>query len=356
MKLKIKYDEIVSFIKKKAYRVYQLFGWYVIRSKKWKWDEKLYGLLADVPEDKINLYTTVLNNQHFYITSMVEAGTYENLTEEMDIEKITKLILDNLTILDIVGCQPMQGPVGTINLFRYKEQKKNKDGSSLLSLEVISAVIEAQTRRLIACWPLESAQDAKALDGLDIIPELQQAIAAAVTQEITAEQIKNLKALSTKVKMKSNDPSKIILSIQNAANDIAVETRRGAGNCAVLSSVTFSRVIDFLRDDQSPAIFDETDLGKSPCVGALIYVGTLNGTIKLYVDIFYDKDSILIGYKGDNKIDAGYFFNPYIMLLKSGIETDTETFVPKMRLMTRYNIYSVDNAKAYYRELTFKKK
>jgi hypothetical protein len=73
------------------------------------------------------------------------------------------------------------------------------------------------------------------------------------------------------------------------------------------------------------------------------YVGTLNNTLKVYVNTYATDNDILIGYKGSDEIDAAAYYCPYIPVMSSGTLTDPNTFEQVMGLVTRYGFLALTN-------------
>lgn len=314
------------------------------------WNKKLAELLVGVPNDKVNIYKTVLNNQHIYAQMCTKheahLGAFYN---EIDSERIVKKILDNLTTMDLIGVQPMQGPVGLVFALQYKEVEGEESTETLkrLTLEIISQAIEARSRKLQAKWTLEAAQDLKAMHNIDIRSEIESAIAAEITTEICNEHIQDLMALAEKREVVVENTDQVLINLNKLANEIARKTRRGAGNWIVMDPAMYARLQ--LKDNKG---FKASEGGFRGPV-SLLYVGTLYGTMKVYVNTFTTDSTVLVGYRGSNEVDTGYTWSPYVTLMSSGVIIDPDTFSPMIGLMTRYGKHVVENASAYYKSVKF---
>lgn len=66
------------------------------------------------------------------------------------------------------------------------------------------------------------------------------------------------------------------------------------------------------------------------------YVGTINNRWKLYKDPLFPTNRILMGYRGEEDYDAGYFYCPCLPLKKTPTILDPHTFVPRNGLITNY--------------------
>lgn len=318
----------------------------------WKDRRLVKKLLRTVPKDQRPIYKTVLDNvvhycqgersynfSHGYGTSPVSSSI---------LIKLTKNIFDGLVARQIVGVQPMRGPVGLAYGLRYKESKDAESDSNRLTLEVVSQAVEAGTRKLQAHWSLEAQQDITNLHGLDIEEEIITAVAAEIVQELDTEVIHDLYHLAktrstidfTK-KPKSDDLAVdrfalISVNVNAVANEIGRKTRRGCGNFIVCSPV----IVSVLQSCKTIAFAPATAGSfKGPC--NTMFVGTLNGTIRVYSTLTLPTeegfdDIIIVGYKGTGDIDTGYVYCPYMMLLSTGVVIHPITFQPMVSTMTRY--------------------
>ena len=79
------------------------------------------------------------------------------------------------------------------------------------------------------------------------------------------------------------------------------------------------------------------------------YRGKFMGRYDLFVDPLYPQDEIMIGYKGDTAMDAGYVHCPYIPIQSLPTITDPETFQPRKGIMTRYGKALIQPPQRFYR-------
>lgn len=230
-------------------------------------------------------------------------------------------------------------------------------GGRKMSLEIISQVAEATTRKLQAGWTIEAMQDLNSQHGLDIENEMTKALSAEIVQEIDAEIINDLLALAGTVQAydfsttsgTTYAPSfvgdrfaNLGAVINYVANEIGRKTRRGVGNFIVVSPMVVS-----VLQSAAKAVFSPAVEGSFKGPNNTMLVGTLNGTIKVYSYLWNQaqpgtsapagSDKLLVGYKGGNgEVDSGYFYAPYIPLMSSGVIVNPVTFQPVVSLMTRY--------------------
>lgn len=315
-------------------------------------------LIAHVKEDSDReFYTTVLKNQFKYLDSQ-PSQTCPHCKKEINsaaginklLPKLAVKVLDEIMILrEFVGFQPMQGPVGLVYKLRYKELEKNKDGTKHMTLEVVSHAVEAMSRKLHARWTIEAAQDIKVQHGIDAEDEILQALASEAAHDIVTEVLHDIQKKVKRVEFTSGD--QLNLHIMKAANDIAKKTRRGAGNFVILSVP--SLVLLQLSGSSSYVPMTDDEKSKYSSKSFLRYVGTLNKTMKVFLDPFFDGDAI-VGYKGGCETDCGFVYSPYILVMSSGAVMDPQTFAPVVGFLTRYGKNMDDNYKSYY--ITLKQK
>jgi hypothetical protein len=290
---------------------------------------------------------------------------------------------------ELVGVQPMTGPVGQIHTLRVRYSDSadgvnageealspfkiaaaysgnNTDATpkasataalegtagKRLSIQILKQTVEAKTRKLSARWTFEAAQDAQAQQGIDIEAEIMAALAQEITAEIdqevlaslrtlagTASQIYDQAAVSGTATFVGDEHAALAVQINRVANLIAQRTRRGAGNYAVVSPFALT-----ILQSATTSAFARTTEGTFEAPTNTKFVGTLNSAMKVYVDSYAsDSTAVLIGYKGSSESDAPAFYCPYIPLMSSGVVLDPSTFEPVVSFMTRYGYVELSN-------------
>jgi hypothetical protein len=293
---------------------------------------------------------------------------------------------------ELVGVQPMTGPVGQIHTLRvrYADAFNGGTGTSVtageealspfkiaegysgndtttglkpgstaalegvagnrLSIQILKQTVEAKTRKLSARWTFEAAQDAQAQQGIDIEAEIMAALAQEITAEIDQEVIASLNnlagtvltydqsAVSGTATFVGDEHAALAVMINRASNLIAQRTRRGAGNYAVVSPTVLT-----LLQSATTSAFARTTEGTFEAPTNTKFVGTLNSAMKVYVNGYATSDHVLVGYKGSSESDAPAFYCPYIPLMSSGVVLDPSTFEPVVSFMTRYGYVELTN-------------
>ena len=357
------------------------------------WSETKTALTDGLSGTKKSVMETTLQNTKKYLAEAASTGA----TQAGNVATLNKVILPVIrrvmpTVIanEIVGVQPMTGPVGQIHTLRvrYAEAFNSTSGvdtaagdealspfkiaagysgavtdkgavtSALegeagkkLSIQVLKQTVEAKSRKLSARWTFEAAQDAQSMHGLDVEAEIMQALAQEITAEIDQEIIASLSSLAGTAASTyaqgsvtgtatfvGDEPAALAVLINKEANNIAARTRRGAGNWAVVSPT----VLTVLQSATTSAFARSTE-GTFEAPTNTKFVGTLNGTMRIYVNQYAADDTVLVGYKGATETDAAAFYCPYIPLMSSGTVLDPQTFEPVVSFMTRYGYVELSN-------------
>jgi hypothetical protein len=354
------------------------------------WSATKEALTDGLAGNKKVVMETVLENTKSYLSESAAAGS----TMAGNIASLNKVILPVIrrvmpTVIanELVGVQPMTGPVGQIHTLRVRygqtaagvsagdealspfaiaagyagnEATGKADSTASLeaeagrrlSIQVLKQTVEAKTRKLSARWTFEAAQDAQAMHGLDVEAEIMQALAQEITAEIDQEVLTSLLALAGtatdtydqanvtgQATFVGDQHAALAILINRSANLIAARTRRGAGNYAVVSP----SILTVLQSATTSA-FARTTEGPFEAPTNTKFVGTLNGTMRVFVNQYASDDTpILVGYKGDGEIDAAAFYCPYVPLMSSGTVLDPATFEPTVSFMTRYGYVELNN-------------
>ena len=361
-----------------------------------RWNDTKTALLEGLDGNKRSTMQTILENTR---TQLVENAT-SGATASGNIATLNRVILPVIrrvmpTVIanEIVGVQPMQGPVSQIHTLRVRYAEAMDDTSAgntdtavgdealspfkiaeaysgdsttakatstaalegqpgrKMNVQLVKKTVEARTRKLSARWTFESAQDAQAMHGLDVEAEIMAALAQEITVEIDQEILGSLSSLAAQeftydqalvsgtATFVGDEHAALAVLVNRAANLIAQRTRRGAGNWAVVSPA----VLTVLQSATTSA-FARTTEGTFEAPTNTKMVGTLNSAMKIYVNTYAsDTTDVLVGYKGSSEADAAAFYCPYIPLMSSGVVLDPDTLEPVVGFMTRYGYVELTN-------------
>jgi hypothetical protein len=359
-----------------------------------RWAETKEALLEGLQGTKRSVMASTLENTRKYLaesasTGATSAGNVATLNRV--ILPVIRRVMPTVIANELVGVQPMTGPVGQIHTLRVRysdslsgtfgatageealspfkiaegysanngDAKTAASTASLegaagkrMSIQILKQTVEAKTRKLSARWTFEAAQDAQAQQGIDIEAEIMAALAQEITAEIDQEVLGSLAtlagtqnqeaynqaAVSGTATFVGDEHAALAVMINRVANRIAQRTRRGAGNWAVVSPTALT-----VLQSATTSAFARTTEGTFEAPTNTKFVGTLNNAMKIYVNTYATTDTVLVGYKGANESDAAAFYCPYIPLMSSGVVLDPATFEPVVSFMTRYGYVELSN-------------
>jgi len=360
-----------------------------------RWHDTKSALLEGLSGTKKAVMASTLENTRKYLSESATAGA----TSAGNIATLNRVILPVIrrvmpTVIanDLVGVQPMTGPVGQIHTLRvrYSDSFNSTSGTDTtagdealspfkiaegysgaaatdraantaalegaagnrLSIQILKQTVEAKTRKLSARWTFEAAQDAQSQHGIDVEAEIMAALAQEITAEIDQEILGSLDSLagsaaqtydqaavSGTATFVGDEHAALAVQINRVSNLIAQRTRRGAGNWAVVSPFALT-----ILQSATTSAFARTTEGAFEAPTNTKMVGTLNNAMKVYVNTYAGDDAaVLIGYKGSSESDAAAFYCPYIPLMSSGVVLDPSTFEPTVSFMTRYGYVELNN-------------
>ena len=358
-----------------------------------RWQDTKTALLEGLQGNKKSVMAATLENTRKYLSESATAGATSAgnvATLNRVILPVIRRVMPTVIANELVGVQPMTGPVGQIHTLRVRYADTFNAGASgatageealspfkiaesysgnangradatatlegeagnRLSIQVLKQTVEAKTRKLSARWTFESAQDAQSMHGIDVEAEIMAALAQEITAEIDQEVLTSLNtlagtavetydqaAVSGTATFVGDEHAALAVQINRASNLIAQRTRRGAGNWAVVSPFALT-----ILQSATTSAFARTTEGTFEAPTNTKMVGTLNNAMKVYVNTYAaDSANVLIGYKGSSESDAAAFYCPYIPLMSSGVVLDPGTFEPTVSFMTRYGYVELNN-------------
>ena len=367
-----------------------------------RWSETKDALLEGLSGNRKASMNVVLENTRKYLGEAATAGATSSgnvATLNRVILPVIRRVMPTVIANEIIGVQPMTGPVGQIHTLRVRYAQSLNDqslaqtsvsagqealspftiataystvpkdnrtatgytgnntatmegtGGSQISVQILKQAVEAKTRKLQARWTFESAQDAQAMHGIDVEAEIMAALAQEITAEIDQEILLSLQTLaateytynqatvSGTATFVGDEHAALAVLINRVANLIAQRTRRGAGNWAVVSPASLT-----VLQSATTSAFARTTEGTFEAPTNTKFVGTLNGAMRVFVNSYaQDTQAVLVGYKGTSEADAAAFYCPYIPLMSSGVVLDPSTFEPVVSFMTRYGFVELTN-------------
>ena len=358
-----------------------------------RWAETKEALLEGLKGTKKTVMGVTLENTRKYLMESPTAGgtSAGNIaTLNRVILPVIRRVMPTVIANELVGVQPLTGPVGQIHTLRVRYSDTSTGASVVageealspfkiaesysgnqsspakaastaslegvagnrMSIQILKQTVEAKTRKLSARWTFEAAQDAQAQQGIDVEAEIMAALAQEITAEIDQEILASLSSLagtasqtydqasvSGTATFVGDEHAALAIQINRVSNLIAQRTRRGAGNWAVVSPFALT-----ILQSATTSAFARTTEGTFEAPTNTKFVGTLNNALKVYVNSYSTDDTpILVGYKGGSESDAAAFYCPYIPLMSSGVVLDPSTFEPTVSFMTRYGYVELSN-------------
>jgi hypothetical protein len=359
-----------------------------------RWHDTKGALLEGLSGTRKSVMETTLENTRKYLKESATAGATSAgnvATLNRVILPVIRRVMPTVIANELVGVQPMTGPVGQIHTLRvrysdtagagasgavageealspfkiaeaYSGDTANATAASTaalegsagnrLSIQILKQTVEAKSRKLSARWTFEAAQDAQSQHGIDVEAEIMAALAQEITAEIDQEILASLgtlaggavetydqAAVSGTATFVGDEHAALAVQINRAANLIAQRTRRGAGNWAVVSPFALT-----ILQSATTSAFARTTEGTFEAPTNTKLVGTLNNAMKVYVNSYAaDSANVLVGYKGTSESDAAAFYCPYIPLMSSGVVLDPGTFEPVVSFLTRYGYVELNN-------------
>jgi len=359
-----------------------------------RWQDTKQALVEGLNGNKKAVMETTLENTRRYLSETATAGATSAgnvATLNRVILPVIRRVMPTVIANELVGVQPMTGPVGQIHTLRVRYSDTVGSGASgasageealspfkiaeaysgnatsgkadataayegvagnRMSIQILKQTVEAKTRKLSARWTFEAAQDAQSQHGIDVEAEIMAALAQEITAEIDQEVLASLatlagnaaetydqSAVSGTATFVGDEHAALAVQINRVSNLIAQRTRRGAGNWAVVSPFALT-----ILQSATTSAFARTTEGTFEAPTNTKMVGTLNNAMKVYVNTYAaDSAPVLIGYKGSSESDAAAFYCPYIPLMSSGTVLDPATFEPVVSFMTRYGYVELTN-------------
>ena len=239
----------------------------------------------------------------------------------------------------------------------------NAESTSSISIPEInigmrSDSIVAKTKKLKAVWTPEFAQDLNAYQSLDAEAELTSIMSEYISLELDLEILDMLiedAAAGTEYWSVINNTvlnaggtdftaslgfynsqgqwfQTLGTKLQKLSNKIHQLTLRGGANFLVCSP-TVATIIESIPGFASNS---DGDASKMSYAFGVQKAGQLNSRYNVYKNPYMTENTILLGFRGTQFLEAGAVFAPYIPLIMTPLIYDPNTFTPRKGLMTRY--------------------
>ena len=241
----------------------------------------------------------------------------------------------------------------------------NRDiGIPEVNLELRSEPIVAKTRKLKAVWTPELAQDLNAYHSVDAEAELTALLSEYVSMEIDLEildmLINNAPAINKErwsarlnreiIKTGLNQYSIVDQvtagaggyytkatwyqtlgnKVQKVSNKIHQLTLRGGANFMVVGP-DVATILESI-----PGFVVNTDGDSAKFAMGVSRVGSFASRFQVYKNPYMQENLILMGFRGNNFLETGAVYSPYIPLIQTPLVYDPVNFTPRRGVMTRY--------------------
>jgi hypothetical protein len=224
-----------------------------------------------------------------------------------------------------------------------------------IDVQLRSDTVTAKTRKLKAQWTPEFAQDLNAYHSIDAEAELTSILSEYISMEIDLEILDMLirnadttnhwsavvgtETSTTGVETTTSTNEyytrmswfqTLGIKLQSVSNEIHQKTLRGGANFMVVSpkvSTILESIPGFAAD--SPGDSNKYAMGVQK-------IGAINARYTVYKNPYMTENVILMGYKGNQFLETGAVFAPYIPLIMTPLVYDPQSFTPRKGIMTRY--------------------
>jgi len=227
-----------------------------------------------------------------------------------------------------------------------------------INISMQSQAITAKTKKLKAAWTPEFAQDLNAYQNLDAEAELTNIMSEYISLEIDLEildmLIEDVPSANTEywsavnnvtIASSTSTPTASLgffntqgqwfqtlgTKINKISNRIHQLTLRGGANFMVVSP-TISTIIESIPGFASNANGAE-DMEYAFGVQK---AGQFNSRYTVYKNPYMTENTILVGFRGKQFLEAGAVFAPYVPLIMTPLIYDPNTFTPRKGLLTRF--------------------
>tara|TARA_Y100001937_G_scaffold29069_1_gene41943 strand:- start:760 stop:2379 length:1620 start_codon:yes stop_codon:yes gene_type:complete len=224
-----------------------------------------------------------------------------------------------------------------------------------IDLELKSEAIVAKTRKLKAVWTPELAQDLNAYHSIDAEAELTSMLSEYISLEIDLEILDMIRSgaltndkWSAKIGENYNGSAfeadsftgqaytkntwfaTLGTKINKVSNKIHQLTLRGGANF-IVASPDVCTILESIPQFTVNAGKDAMEFA-----AGVTAIGALSNRYTVYKNPYMVSNQLLLGYKGNNFLESGAVYAPYVPLIMTPLVYDPSNFTPRRGVMTRY--------------------
>ena len=229
-----------------------------------------------------------------------------------------------------------------------------------IDLELKSEAIVAKTRKLKAVWTPELAQDLNAYHSIDAEAELTSMLSDYISLEIDLEILDMLKANALTVDywsatigeeylqngqtgagawgtstsnayyQKNTWFQTLGVKLNKVSNKIHQLTLRGGANF-IVASPDVCTILESI-----PGFVVNADKDSMKFAAGVSSVGSMANRYTVYKNPYMTSNEILMGFRGNNFLETGAVYAPYVPLIMTPLVYDPQNFTPRRGVMTRY--------------------
>jgi len=228
-----------------------------------------------------------------------------------------------------------------------------------IDLELKSEAIVAKTRKLKAVWTPELAQDLNAYHSIDAEAELTSMLSDYISLEIDLEILDMLKANALTVDywsakigeeyvggstgagawavstanayyQKNTWFQTLGVKLNKVSNKIHQLTLRGGANF-IVASPDVCTILESI-----PGFVVNADKDSMKFAAGVSSIGSMSNRYTVYKNPYMTSNEILMGFRGNNFLETGAVYAPYVPLIMTPLVYDPQNFTPRRGVMTRY--------------------
>jgi hypothetical protein len=227
-----------------------------------------------------------------------------------------------------------------------------------LNIELKQEQIVAKTRKLKAVWTPEFAQDLNAYHAVDAEQELTGIMSEYVSMEVDLEildmLIKNAQTKSywsarvgrewngsafadlATAQAQASSYSKnqwfetLGIKIKSVSNKIHQKTMRGGANF-IVASPSISTIFESI-----PGFTAAVGQDAKQYAAGVKLAGNFDGQYQVYKHPYLTDNTILMGYRGQQFLETGAVYSPYVPMITTPMMLDPDNFTPRKGIMSRY--------------------